>query len=115
MRSLWKVSNHKLGGYPAIELRTTCLGHENVEYCLSGPRGEIWEVTIGQDGLSRPGCTPRYAAIVTHGLNGQLSAYEQLVRFGEVELSGWVDRLGIPATSEEQTPFANTFKRRTAG
>ncbi len=97
-RSLWKPSLLKISCYPAIELRTVCLGYENIETCLSGLLGEIWEVGPG-----------RYRAIQTRGFNGQLLANEQLVRFGDSDLDVWVRRLRVPEDPKDQTQFANTF------
>lgn len=102
MRSLWKVSKAKIGPFPCIELRTVYAGYENVEYTLSGPRGDIWEA--GQGG--------RYKAIICRAKNGRLSSEEQLVRFGEEDLAYWVAELQVPHDPKDQTPWANSFSRR---
>lgn len=98
MRQLWKPSDKMISTYPCIELRTG----DDVEYGLSGPKGEIWEEGAGG----------RYRAIVTHGPSGRRLSEERLVRFGECDLSYWVTVIGAPSSPKDQTPWANTFDRR---
>lgn len=98
MRQLWKPSKRTIGDYPCIELRTVCMGNENVEYALAGPRGEIWEYDAH-----------RYMAVVTSGISLRKSPQEQLVRFERGDLDLWIKRLGIPKSPSDQTPYANFF------
>ncbi len=100
MKSMWKPSNHKIGNVRAIELRTVCFGQENVEYCLSGPNGEIWEVGGG-----------RYQAIFLEARESKNRRQELLVRFGDSELEGWIAKIGVPENPSDQTQYSNIFER----
>lgn len=78
-----------------------------VSYALVGRLGEIWELTTGKNGLSRPGCIPKYLAMPATGvfLNG-----EKAIRFGAEDLDAWIGRLDIPADPTEQALIANTTR-----
>lgn len=101
MRSLWKMSEKKIGPYQAIELVTICFGEINIEYALAGKNGEIWE------------SGPReYKAVVTRDSRGHKYRYERLVRFGEDKLEEMVVTIGLPKDPRDQTMYANTFKKQ---
>jgi hypothetical protein len=103
MKALWKPSKETIGGHPAIELVSQSIGGTTTELGLAGPRGEIWE--NGPSG---------YKAVVVRSPSGRSLPNEQLVSFGADELQWWIATLQIPPTSEEQTPFANTFSQRSS-
>lgn len=98
LRNTWKPSKERIGKYACIELRTVCMGLETVEYGLSGPGGDIWEVGGG-----------RYAAIIIASPSRIYVDREEYMRFEEADLDKWVARLRIPLDPREQTPHANTF------
>lgn len=99
MRNLWKPSTRSIGGLKAVELRTTCLGLETVEYCLASKYGEIWELGGG-----------RYAAIAKRVPGQCRSLEEKRSVFGEGELESWIMKFKISNDPADQTPFANNFE-----
>lgn len=101
MRNLWTTSTEKIGSRTCIELKTTCMGHDNVEYCLASSKGEIWHLG---------GST--YTAYVLSARISSSDREEQRIRFDKAELEEWIRRLEIPVDPSEQTPHANGFHRK---
>lgn len=98
MRELWKPSQVRIGSRQAIQLKTVCMGHENLEHCLASKNGDIWEYGRGT-----------YRAIVKRDSKGRKLSEEQRKRFGAAELETWIQRLAIPEDPKDQTPRANGF------
>lgn len=101
MRNLWKPSAVRIGSRQAIELRTSCLGYDNVEYCLSSRKGEIWGVGSGL----------WMAVLKPIRGSGTLSG-ERLIRFGDGQLEDVIAQLDISPNPTNQTPWANGFSRK---
>lgn len=93
----WEVKSHKIQGFPCASLVSMNLvtGEVEVETCLSGARGEIWEKGDGS-----------YIAVEFVGEATEKIKYVKSQDFNSVRKS-----LKIPFRPEDQLRFDNNFNK----
>lgn len=95
-KALFKDHGRSMGPYRCCSLRSIdCDGQANLEHCLAGAKGEIWEAGVG-----------KYKAIVAY------AEHEKIISFNSSKLAAVVLRLQVPASPTEQAVWANNPNRR---